>query len=313
MHISVIVIMLIVAVVAALLLQRRGSNAPAYPIRVRGRTVVLVTGEIRFESRRHFEIFRARLRMCDVIVCTWPRCNKLALALVGGDPSRVHIVDDPPRSIVAHPAALQFYVLQEGVRFFQERILSATMAARMRTDAEYGSQFSLALRVPPGHVAMETDHAWLAEPATFVDVFSNIWDEMKRRRYFRHREEKRSMFPNFRNVARSDASSALRDGWVTRWGWLDLPLQWLQTRWNGAPHNLPMACKHYLGELEAYRTLGHRLPAAQLSAILPVPEFDAESTFLHHTLEHAAVMVLPHVSLKPRSMRCPYGRKCFSV
>ena len=45
-------------------------------------SVVLVTGEIRFEDEDALQAFKARLLHCRVLVVTWPRCANVARKLV---------------------------------------------------------------------------------------------------------------------------------------------------------------------------------------------------------------------------------------
>ena len=305
------------AVLLAALLCLRASRRPRFEsvetavIAAGPRTVVLVTGELRFETATHFRAFQHRLRRCLVLVCTWRRCERLASALVDGDASRVCLVADAPPEGIPRPGAYQFYLLQTAVREFRPRLLAARVVARMRTDALYGPGFSLNLPVAPGYVRMETDHAFLAEASTFVRVYHDVWDDMIAARYFRHREEGRAMLPNFANVARSDARCPQRRGWVTRWGWLEFPRAWL-ARASGDQTRLPLECERDLAELMELRASGSSVPVAQLSPVAPVTEFDAESSFLHYTLERAAVGTLPEVELQPREKRCPFRAACYA-
>ena len=184
------------------------------------RTVVLVTGELRFEDQIALDAFRSRLRTCLVLVCTWKKFERIGLQLVASKEDLL-LVDTPPKSI-PHTGSYQFDLLQIGVRHFTPRLEGAPVVARLRTDALYGDDFHIPL-LPPGVVAMESDHAMVAEPVTFIRTYGNVVDEMLSRRVYKHREEGRSLLPNWINFARSDISNVDLGGWRTRWRWLDFP------------------------------------------------------------------------------------------
>ena len=54
--------------------------------------------------------------------------------------------------------------------------------------------------------------------STFLLVFRNVFDEMIARRYHRHVEDGRALFPNFGNLLQSDMRRALGANFNTRWG-----------------------------------------------------------------------------------------------
>jgi hypothetical protein len=284
-------------------------------------TVVLLTGEMRFETLAALEEFRHRLSGCTLCVCTWRRHRELAMQFA--PPSRIALVDDEPSDAVLQVggvAAFQFYHLQVATRRFESLIRNATAVIRMRTDAQYAPDFFIP-SVPEGVVAMETDHAFVAAPRTFLGAYRNTLDEMRQRRYAHAREQGRSMLPNWENVVKSDVSNADKNGWRTRWRWLDYPAAIFPNggRYeepfgidfaHGARHIISHARAH-LGELMALRKR-RRVPVRHLTTLPRVPHFCAESTFLHHTLEHAAVRPLEGVSITARDTRCPEARPCFA-
>ena len=115
------------------------------------------------------------------------------------------------------------------------------------------------------------------------------------------------MLPNFRNLARSDASTADRRGWRTRWRWLDYPTAVYRPGvWYSADEIVRVA-REWQERLSTLRLNEEHIAVRRLTTVPPVPHFCAESAFLHHTLEHAAVASLHGVTLAPRDARCPDG------
>jgi hypothetical protein len=308
-----VVLLVTVLVVYALLPRDRTCALVRTPIRAAQGTVVIVTGELRFDTEDALETFKRRLSQCTVVVSTWARCTAVARRLVDGDDSRMCTVDDAPPRGVPRAGAYQFFLLQHGVRHFRARLARASAVARMRTDAVYDETFTLDYgAIPPHVVYMETDHAALADAHTFITVYEDVWDQMVARRYYRHREEGRTILPNFENIARSDASNAHLPGWRTRWGWLQFPTRWARARGRDSLWRIPADVQTSLSELMQARAYSANVPAMHLASNNPVAEFDAESSFLHHTLERATVRVLRGVALLPREARCPFRGRCVS-
>ena len=153
---------------------------------------------------------------------------------------------------------------------------------------------------------METDLAFAAAGAAFVRAYAHVYDEMARRGYYRHREEGRAMPPRFEHVALSDAAAAdYRSGWRTRWRWLDYPtaVYLPGVRYDGAA--IVRTAREQAALLATLRS--PNVSVRRLTPVPPVPRFCAESAFLHHTLEAAAVAPLEGVTLERRDKRCPDG------
>jgi hypothetical protein len=67
-------------------------------------------------------------------------------------------------------------------------------------------------------MSMQTDLAYSASASTFLLVFRNVFDEMVSRRYHRHPDEPRALFPNFGNLLKSDMTRTPYVVFNTRWG-----------------------------------------------------------------------------------------------
>ena len=272
--------------------------------------IVLLTGELRFRDEAAAAALRARLANVTVLVCTWRRFGRVAARLA---PAGVLLLDEPTRAI-PHGAADQFYLLQRGVREFRSRLLAASVVARLRTDAHYAESFAIpalsaSTASADGHdlVLMETDLAFAAAPSTFVRVYSSVYDSMAARGYYKHREQGRAMPPNFAHVARSDASSSDRRGWRTRWRWLEYPTAVYAPGVHYSAEEIVALAGQKLAQLTALSLRAPNITVRHLTTAPPVPHFCAESAFLHHTLETAAVAPLAGVTLTPRDQRCPDG------
>ena len=193
-------------------------------------------------------------------------------------------------------------------------MLAASTVARLRTDALYAERFALPAGTGADVVLMESDLAFAAAPSTFVRVYEDIFDKMVERRYLDHREERRAMLPNFANVARSGTSNADLRGWRTRWRWLDYPVAIYKPGVRYSPDDIVHTAREHLSTLLALRQHVRNVTVRRLTRVQPVPRFCAESAFLHHTLELAAVQPLPGVGLAPREARCPLwdrrSRRC---
>lgn len=300
--------------------------------------IVLITGEIRFRDVDDAEALRVRLSNVSVVVVTWRRCEKLAKRVA---PAGLLLVDElaADRLAIPHGGALQFYLLQLAVKHFRPQLRAASVVARLRTDAQYAESFALpTLTKPPssgsaaaaateaaaasatgawpsvaaiaaGVVVMETDLAFAATGSTFVRVFGGIYDTMVARRYFRHREEQRAMPPNFAHVALSDATSTGERGWRTRWRWLDYPTAVFVPERRYSAADIVAVAREHAARLASLRLAAPNISVRRLTTVPPVPRFCAESAFLHHTLEAAAVGPLRGVSLARREERCPDGNR----
>ena len=278
--------------------------------------MVLITGELRFRDAEAADALKKRLSNVTVtIVCTWRRFASVAERLTRRDDTL--LVDEAEKDKlpqhIPHGASVQFYLLQRAVRFFKPWLLSASVVLKLRTDAHFADDFSLPRRFPDGNlvddlVLMETDLAFAASPQTFVRVYENTYDAMVIRKYYNHREEGRPLMPNFNHVARSDASNADKRGYRTRWRWLDYPTAVYTPKRDFTPSDIVQLAAERLPELDILR-FTKNVSTRRLTTIPPVPRFCAESAFLHHTLEHAAVGVLGGVTLLPREKRCPDGNR----
>lgn len=304
---------ILLLVIALAVLACRPSKAAAAPpthsravVRAPQGTAVLVTGELRFESEDALDAFCARLAKCHVYVATWAKFATIARRLVATEDDML-LVREPSKKI-PHPASYQFELLQEGVRHFADRLRGAPMVVRMRTDAVYGDDFAIP-SVEAGVVAMESDHATTAEPETFIRAYGNILDDMVERGVYMHREEQRSLFPNWNNYVRSDISNVDKGGWRTRWRWLDYPVEVFPHGVGGHSADIIPHIRAHLPRLNAMRGESS-IPTRMLTSLARVPKFDAESAFLHHTLEHAAVIPLDRVDFVGREHRCPYKAPC---
>ena len=281
--------------------RRNGTLASTSTIISPPGTIVLLTGELRFHDQEAAHAFRLRLANVSMLVCTWRRFAHVATLLA---PAASLVVDEPQRSAIPHGAAHQFYLLQLAVRHFRPRLLAASTIARLRTDVQYVDGFGLPA-TPEGVVFMESDLAYAAAAATFVHAYGSVFDQMAARRYHNHREEGRAMPPNFDNVARSDASNADRRGWRTRWRWLDYPVAVYRPGVRYSPDDIVREARSHQRVLMAMRSHPRNVTVRRLTQVPPVARFCAESAFLHHTLEVAAVRPLTGVILAPREVRCP--------
>lgn len=314
----VLTVALAVALVVAVWSRTRvrsagGATVRASRTRIRAPNgaVVLLTGEMRFESEEALEAFRARLSDCRVLVATWAKYTRIARRLVAGEDDL--LVLPQPRKRIPHTGAYQFELLQAAVRHFEERLRPAPVVVRMRTDAIYGEDFAVPF-VERGFVAMESDHAMAADPDTFIRCYGNIENDLIARGVYMHREEKRSLLPNWTNMARSDLSNVDLGGWRTRWRWLDYPVEVFPPTTGGLDRvdDVLQRVRSNLMRLNALRDRPS-VPIRMLTGLARVPKFDAESALLHQTLEHAAVVPLDHVDFVGREHRCPYRAPCLSL
>ena len=115
------------------------------------------------------------------------------------------------------------------------------------------------------------------------------------------------MPPNFAHVARSDASRSDRRGWRTRWRWLEYPTAVYAPGVHYSAEEIVALAGQKLAQLTALSLRAPNITVRHLTTAPPVPHFCAESAFLHHTLETAAVAPLAGVTLTPRDQRCPDG------
>jgi len=298
---------------------RPSSSTSTAPI---ARVGLIALGQVRFESREALVRFQHTFSGATrhLFVCTYTKFEPLARVLS----YRIISAKSSPVSYRNNPGIEQYFLLQQCMR--DQRVPWSTYSAlvRIRTDTTQSPQWA-----PPavgGCMSMQTDLAYSASASTFLLVFRNVFDEMVSRRYHRHPDEPRALFPNFGNLLKSDMTRTPYVVFNTRWGWLDFPDKFFRREerlaWGAGQQIDAVTVKRRVHErYDEFMEL-HRSPErAGLNGSHwldqtshPVRGYCSETSLLHHVLEYVPVCPFPtdmRVSLNPRVLRCPTTRPCY--
>lgn len=277
----------------------------------RNKHALIVTGELRFDSFDQLHKFKETFHNASLFVCTYSRFENIAYMIS----QNVLLIDDIPQPAkIPSVAANQFYFLQLALNHFDFHTFQ--YIGRLRTDAIYKCNFTLNHFPADGIVYMETDHCYYANAATFLKTFKNIYDTMNERKYYNYKEEKRTMLPNFQNILESDLSRHDQCGWCTRWEWLEFPKNIFTQSDSPNYDELKPLIRTNLLYLMYLHTNKIDIETTRLSTLPPVSIFCAESSFIHHVLENAAIRPFEvktcNVRILSRESRCPMKIKCIS-
>ena len=189
---------------------------------------LLITGELRFKSKDHFEQFYTLIKRYDVFISTYEEysniCSKITDNYILHPRSITHQLPFKRSDVHAVGAMLQYFHLDSVVSRYKNELLKYKYILKLRPDLIFNSEILIHdKQVEPDTLYAASDLMFYATSHYFIQVFENYFDKIKTE-YWDMVE--RYIPLNYDNILKSeiknaDVNTQAYNG--VRFNWLVLP------------------------------------------------------------------------------------------
>lgn len=136
----------------------------------------ILNGELRFSGRAHFDAFEQwTAEKVSLHIVTYRAFESLAQGLACR--ARIKIVEPLELEIGSGAHLHQWWLLHIALRQFKSDLTRSEAVVRLRTDMSLPASLP-ALPLPPGVVYAFSDYIFLAEEATFLATFADMYERI---------------------------------------------------------------------------------------------------------------------------------------
>ena len=183
---------------------------------------IILPGELRFESKEHFDDFYEKIKDFDVYISTYKRYESLCRMITPNytfvdDKNREDEILGFAKSMGRRTGMWQYFHLSNVLRQYKNELLQYDCILKLRTDIIF-SKPNLG-KVDDYTIYLSTDFVFYGKSAHFINVFENLFFDIKNY-YF---DKVGSYLPiNYDNILNSDITCTTQVMGL-RYNWLILP------------------------------------------------------------------------------------------
>ena len=247
---------------------------------------IIVTGELRFQDRAHFEHFKSFFADYDIFISTYTGYEKLCTELTSTSLRHSRDVEKKVcpnnRAVYSLGVVLQWFHLDQILKTYESQLLKYDVVVKTRpdlalTDLSKKSWEESLKKVDKDTMYMRSDFSFYARSDHFIKTLKGFYHKIKTYYWGKITQ----YIPlNYDNILNS-GDDCTREN--VRFKWLVLPEVLIHSRKNNNENFLAFKCliKEHYDFLADFNSLEHpaSLPLGCFRDFLPIREFASEQVF----------------------------------